>query len=185
MPEKGLEYCNRLFKIEKDLTKLSAEERYNARQKLSKPLFEEMYIWISGLVALPKSLLGQAKYYALSQRKYLQRYLLDGRLEISNNRAERSIKPFVLGRKNWMFSNTPNGARTSAIYYSLIVSARENGLNPFEYLSWIFTNAPDLGRDGFKSRISEFLPGSKELPEKVFTPKPQDADSDINAWDED
>ena len=185
MPEKGLEYCDRLFRIEKDLTKLSAEERHNARQKLSKPLFEEMYTWISGLIVLPKSLLGQAKYYALSQRKYLQRYLLDGRLEISNNRAERSIKPFVIGRKNWMFSNTPNGARTGAIYYSLIVSARENGLNPFEYLSWIFTNAPDLGRDGFKSRVGEFLPGSKELPEKVFTPKPQDAEPDTNVWDED
>ena len=84
-----------------------------------------------------------------------------------------------------MFNNTPNGARASAIYYSLIVSARENGLNPFEYLAWIFTNAPALGRDGYKARIGEFLPGSKELPEKVFTPKPQDADSGINVWDED
>jgi transposase len=184
-PEKGLEYCDRLFRIEKNLVKLTAEERYKERQRLSKPLFEEMYAWIDGLVSLPNSLLGKAVYYARSQRRYLQRYLLDGRLEISNNRAERSIKPFVIGRKNWMFSNTPNGARASAIYYSLIVSARENGLNPFEYLAWIFTNAPALGRDGYKARIGEFLPGSKELPEKVFTPKPQGADSDINDWDED
>ena len=88
-------------------------------------------------------------------------------------------------RKNWMFSNTHNGASSSAIYNSLIVSARySNGLSPFEYLAWIFTNAPDLGRDGFKARIGEFLPSSKDMLQKVFTPKPQDTDPDINVWDE-
>ncbi len=75
--------------------------------------------------------------------KYLKAYLLDGRLEISNNRAENSIRPFVMGRKNWLFSNTPNGARASAIYYSLIISTRENGFVPFEYLTKVFTNAPN------------------------------------------
>lgn len=183
--EKGLEYCDRLFRIEKNLSALSSEDRYRERNRLSKPLFEEMYAWIDKLEALPNSLLGKAVYYAKSQRKYLQRYLLDGRLEISNNRAERSIKPFVIGRKNWIFSNTPNGARASAIYYSLIVSARENGLNPFEYLTWIFANAPDLGRDAYKERIGEFLPGSKALPGKVFTPGSQAAASNIHAWEED
>lgn len=73
----------------------------------------------------------------------LERYLLDGRLEISNNRAENSIRPFVMGRKNWLFSNTPGGARASAVYYSLIVSAKENGLVPFEYLTKVFTEAPN------------------------------------------
>ena len=130
-------------------------------------------------------LLGKAVHYANSQRKYLERYLLDGRLEISNNRAERSIKPFVIGRKNWLFANTPNGARASAIYYSLIVSARENGLNPFEYLTWIFTNAPNLGKAGYISEIKDFLPGSAALPEKVFTPQPGNASPEKYAWEED
>ena len=80
----------------------------------------------------------------MSQRKYLERYLLDGRLEISNNRAERSIKPFVIGRKNWLFANTPRGARASAVIYSSIETAKENGLNPYDYLTYIFECAPNV-----------------------------------------
>ena len=89
---------------------LSPEERFEERKRLSKPLIDEFYAWLGSLREPPKSLMGKAIYYAESQRKYLERYLLDGRLEISNNRAERTIRPFVMGRKNWLFSNTPNGA---------------------------------------------------------------------------
>ena len=72
------------------------------------------------------------------------RYLEDGRLELSNNRAERSIKPFVMGRKNWLFANTTGGAQASAVIYSLIETARENGLDPYRYLLWLLQNAPQL-----------------------------------------
>ncbi len=68
------------------------------------------------------------------------RYLEDGRLELSNNRAERSIKPFVMGRKNWLFANTPAGAQSSAVIYSLIETAKENGLDPYRYLVWLLYN---------------------------------------------
>ena len=155
------------------------------RERFSRPVFNEFYSWVLSLTALPNTLLGKAVYYAKSQQKYLERYLLDGRLEISNNRAERSIKPFVLGRKNWLFSNTPNGAKASAIYYSLIVTAGENGLNPYEYLSWIFTNVPNLGKLGYASNIDDFLPGSPALPKKIFTPEPTDSDPDEFVWEED
>ena len=130
---KGVAYCDKLFHLERQFSSLTPDNRLKERKRLSRPMFDEFYNWIEGLTPLPNTLLGKAVYYAKSQRKYLERYLLDGRLEISNNRAERSIKPFVIGRKNWIFANTPNGAKASAIYYSLIVSARENGLNPFEY----------------------------------------------------
>ena len=140
---KGIAYCDRLFHFEKQFALLSPEERREKREQLSKPMMEAFFTWADSLRALPKSLLGKAVYYSQSQRKYLKAYLLDGRLEISNNRAENSIRPFVMGRKNWLFSNTPNGARTSAVYYSLIVSARENGLVPFEYLTNVFTQAPN------------------------------------------
>lgn len=136
-------YCDKLFHLEKQFALLCPEERRKERERLSKPLMEAFFSWNDSLGALPKSLLGKAVYYAQSQRKYLKAYLLDGKLEISNNRAENSIRPFVIGRKNWLFSNTPNGARASAIYYSLIISARENGLIPFEYLTKIFTEAPN------------------------------------------
>jgi transposase len=143
---KGVAYCDKLFHLEKQFALLSPEERLKERERLSKPLVEEFYTWIGLLRVLPKTLMGKAVYYAASQREYLERYLLDGRLEISNNRAENSIRPFVMGRKNWLFSNTPNGARASAIYYSLIVSAKENGLVPFEYLTKVFTEAPNGAR---------------------------------------
>ncbi len=181
---KGVAYCDKLFRYEKQFASLSPENRFKARERLSRPVVNEFYNWIEGLRALPNTLLGKAVYYAQSQRKYLERYLLDGRLEISNNRAERSIKPFVIGRKNWLFSNTPNGARTSAIYYSLIVTARENGLNPFEYLTWIFTNAPNLGKPGYVSSVEDLLPDSTVLPERVFTPKLEDEKPEKHAWEE-
>jgi len=140
---KGVAYCDKLFYLEKQFALLSPEERFKERERLSKPLVEEFYTWVGSLRVLPKTLMGKAAYYAQSQREYLERYLLDGRLEISNNRAENSIRPFVMGRKNWLFSNTPGGARASAVYYSLIVSAKENGLVPFEYLTKVFTEAPN------------------------------------------
>ncbi|ADU26192.1 IS66 family transposase [Ethanoligenens harbinense] len=140
---KGIAYCDRLFHLEKQFTLLTPEDRLKEREQQSKPVVEAFYAWVGSLRELPKTLMGKAIHYAQSQRMYLVRYLLDGRLEISNNRAENAIRPFVMGRKNWLFSNTPNGAKASAIYYSLIVSARENGLVPFEYLTKIFTEAPN------------------------------------------
>ena len=183
--EKGVAYCDKLFHFEKQFALLTPENRVKERERLSRPMMDEFFNWIDSLSVLPGSLLGKAVYYAKSQRKYLERYVLDGRLEISNNRAERSIKLFVIGRKNWLFSNTPNGARASAVYYSLIVAAIENGLNPFEYLRWILTNMPNLGKPGYASSIMDFLPGSSVLPQKVFSPKPKDAKAEKYAWEED
>ncbi|MDA8228376.1 MAG: transposase, partial [Desulfitobacterium hafniense] len=182
---KGVNYCDKLFHIEKQLVSLTPEKRLEERERLARPLMDEFFDWIDQLTALPNTLLGKAVYYAKSQKKYLERYLLDGRLEISNNRAERSIKPFVIGRKNWLFSNTPGGARASAVYYSLIVTAKENGMNPFEYLTWILTNAPNLGKPGFAGTVNDFLPGSSALPDKVFAPRPNDVEPEKYPWEED
>lgn len=181
---KGVAYCDKLFALERQFAGLSPDERLKKREQLSGPLLDEFYIWIDSLTGLPKSLLGTAVSYAKSQRKYIERYLLDGRLEISNNRAERSIKTLVIGRKNWLFANVPSGARASAIYYSLIVTAKENGLNPFEYLAWIFHNAPNLGKMGYVTSIDDLLPGSSTLPESVYTPLPKSADPEKYAWEE-
>ena len=182
---KAVAYLDRLFHLEKQFALLTPENHQKERDRLSRPVFDEFYDWVLSLSALPNTLLGKAVYYAKTQRKYLERYLMDGRLEISNNRAERSIKPFVIGRKNWIFSNTPNGARSSAIYYSLIVTAKENGLNPFEYLTWIFTNAPNLGKPGYVSDIKDFLPGRTVLPKKVFVPQQKNSNPDSFVWEED
>ena len=154
----GKRYCDKLFEIEHTLSELSSPERHAKRQKLSKPVLEEFFAWQEELNAVPKTALGVAVRYTLSQRKYLERYLMDGRLEISNNRAERSIKPFVIGRKNFLFANTPRGAKASAIMFSLIETAKENRLNPFVYLSYVFKNAPNWDIRNNLDALERLLP---------------------------
>ena len=95
-------------------------------------------------MAAPKSALGRALTYLKDEWPWLLNYLKDGRLELSNNRAERSIKPFVIDRKNFLFANTPSGATSSAVIFSLIQTALENKLDPFRYLSWLMSAAADM-----------------------------------------
>ena len=137
----GLAYCNLLFEIEQGLAEKTAEERYNERLKQAKPVLDAMFAWANSRTAAPKSALGKAFTYLKEQWPYLTNYLKDGRLELSNNRAERSIKPFVIDRKNFLFANTPKGAKGSAIMFSLIQTAIENGLDPYKYLTWLLKDA--------------------------------------------
>ena len=139
-------YCPRLFKLEQAFAELTPEERYEKRLEQEKPVLDALLSWANEMQAntAPKSALGRAIHYLLEQWPYLTRYLEDGRLELSNNRAERSIKPFVMGRKNWLFANTLGGAQASAVIYSLIETAKENGLDPYRYLLWVLQNAPQL-----------------------------------------
>jgi len=169
LPEKDREGSNslhgkrcrdKLFELERDFSGLAPDKRLRKRQELSKPLVERFFDWLASLNVLPKVPIGIAVHYALGQRKYLERYLLDGRLEISNNRAERSIKPFVIGRKNFLFANTPRGAKASAIMFSLIETAKENGLNPYVYLTHIFQNAPNWDIRNNLSMLELLLPWS-------------------------
>ena len=138
--------CSRLFKLEQAFAELAPEERYEKRLEQAKPVLDALLSWANEMQAKTalKSALGRAIHYLLEQWPYLTRYLEDGRLELSNNRAERSIKPFVMGRKNWLFANTPGGAQASAVIYSLIETAKENGLDPYRYLLWVLQNAPQL-----------------------------------------
>ena len=90
-----------------------------------------------------------------------------------------------MGRKNWIFSNTPNGACASAIYYSLIVSAKENGLNPFEYLTWIFANAPNLGKPGYITKTEDFYRAAQHFPNGYFHRRRRLKKQEKYAWEED
>ena len=134
----------KIYKIEKQLAKLSFAERYTKRLEQEKPLLDELFEWAKNLNAAPKSALGKALTYLENQKPYLMNYLKDGRLEIDNNRTERSIKPFVIGRKNFLFANTPRGAQGSAIIYSLVETAKENRLDPFKYLVYVLATAKKL-----------------------------------------
>ena len=139
----GLAYCNLLFGIEQEIADKTAEERYEERLRQAKPVLDAMFAWANSRTAAPKSALGKAFHYLKEQWPYLTNYLKDGRLEISNNRAERSIKPFVIDRKNFLFANTPKGATGSAVMFSLIQTAIENGLDPYKYLTWLLRKAKD------------------------------------------
>ena len=98
--------------------------------------------WATTRTAAPKSKLGIALNYLKNQWSTLTTYLQDGRIELSNNRAERSIKPFVISRKNFLFANTTNGAQSCAVLFSLIETAKENNLDPCRYLTWVLKEAP-------------------------------------------
>ena len=139
--EQGLAYCTKLFKLEEEYADLTPEERKERRQERSKPVLDAMLAWANTRTAAPKSELGKALTYLKNQWQTLTVFLEDGRIELSNNRAERSIKPFVISRKNFLFANTPGGAQTSAVLFSLIETSKENGLDPYRYLTWALTEA--------------------------------------------
>jgi hypothetical protein len=180
----GLDYCNELFRLErkfaddftKEFTTTEGQRnspdkwhaaRKNFRLKHSKPLTEEFFAWANTVFVAPKTATHTAITYLLNQRKWLENIFLDGRLEISNNRAERTIKPFVMGRKNWLFSNSVSWAKASAMVFSIIETAKENGLNPFEYLKFLLEKLPRT----LLSRIDGLMPWNKALPESCYAPK--------------
>ncbi|MGB9825197.1 MAG: IS66 family transposase, partial [Desulfofundulus sp.] len=163
--KEGLEFCNRLFAIERDLKDVTPEERYQKRLKESLPLLDAFWAWLNqqSSQVLPKSAFGQAVNYCLSQWDKLVAFLQDGRLEISNKRSERSIKPFVIGRKNWLFANTPRGTQASATIYSIVETAKENGLNPFRYLTYLFETLPNMDITN-QTALDQVLPWSDSIP---------------------
>ena len=160
--QKGLELINELFALEHEFEGLTPEQRKEARLERSKPKAEAFFAWAKSLGALPKSALGKAIRYAEEQYPWLMNVYLDGRLELTNNRAERSIKPFVMGRKNWLFNNTVKGARASSVIYSIIETAKENGLKPFEYLEFLFETMPNTTM----GMLDKLLPWSPEIPDR-------------------
>ena len=158
----GEAYCERLFQLERAFAELSPEERLAKRQELAKPVLDEFLAWGSTRAAAKKSKLGEALTFLHNNGKELSEYLNDGRLEISNNLAERSIKPFVIDRKNFLFANTPKGATSSTVTFSILQTAIENGLDPYRYLKHIFTEAPKLAMAGV-DWINALLPWSAPI----------------------
>lgn len=116
----GFDYCNQLFAIEDRLKDLTPEERRAKRQELAKPVLEVYWSWLNTVNPLQGSKLGEAVTYSLNHKDALGTFLEDGRIEISNNRAENAIRPFVMGRKAWLFADTKKGASASAIVYSIV-----------------------------------------------------------------
>ena len=164
--EIGRDFCNQLFKVEESLKDLTPKERFCKRLELEKPILEAFWCWLESLTVLKGSALGKAVTYAMNQRPFMENYLLDGRCAISNNAAENAIRPFTVGRKNWLFADTPKGASASAAVYSIIETAKANGLNVFAYLQHLLLYMPDMDWQNYPEELDDLMPWSSEVQEQ-------------------
>lgn len=157
--DQAIAYIQQLYAVERTLLEKNSEEKYQIRQAQSVPIIDKIYQWMNkGLPhSPPQSLIGKAMHYLHEQWPKLIRYLESGEYPIDNNAAENAIRPFVIGRKNWIFSASPKGALASANLYSLIETAKANGLEPYAYLRKIFTALP-LAKS--LEQIERLLPSS-------------------------
>ena len=157
----GMKYITQLYRVE---TELRADNRddeafVEARREQVKPILEKFHRWLvrKQETVVPSSLLGKAVNYTLDEWSALIRYLDHPALTPDNNAAENAIRPFVLGRKNWLFSGSPNGADASCTIYSLIETAKQNGLNPFSYLYYVLSEVPQITKT---DDWDQLLPGN-------------------------
>lgn len=146
LADEALDYIGKLYRIEKLAreNEMTAEQIHGLRQEKAKPILDDFEKWLEKTQPLtpPKGLLGKAIGYAQRNWDKLTVYIKDGRLKPDNNAAENAIRPFVLGRKNWLFAGAPNGAAAAATFFSLIETAKANGIDPYSYLRCLFAQLP-------------------------------------------
>ena len=159
----GYDYCSKLFAAERKYAHLSSLVRKTARQVEAEPLLEAYWWWVNTLEPTLGSKLAEAVTYAKNQKEYLNSFLEHGEVDISNNYAENAIRPFTVGRKNWLFCDTPKGADASAIVYTVVETAKANGLEPYRYLKLLLTELPYLGKTPSQEDLMQFLPWSKTM----------------------
>ena len=162
LTDEALEYIGSLYQIEKEakIKNLEPQEIYQLRQEKAKPVLDTFKTWLMAKqqITPPKGLLGKAINYTLNHWEKLIVYIEDGRLRPDNNAAENAIRPFVVGRKNWLFAGHPNGAEAGATFYSLVETAKANGLEPYSYLRHIFEKLPLAQTDqDYKNLLPQFV----------------------------
>lgn len=134
----GFERINKIFALEREYATLTSEEHYQKRQEQTKKVLDDFYLWLDTLNPSQGTGLAKAVQYVRNEKGYLYTFLEDPNIPIDNNLAERAVKPFVIGRKNWLFSTSPKGAAASSIAYSIIGTAQANGIDVREYLTNLF-----------------------------------------------
>ena len=161
--EIGVAYCNKLFYLEREFKELSAEDRKAKRLEESKPVLENFFRWVSELNPTKGSKLEKAVNYAQNHEETLSNFLTDGKLELSNNAAERCAKSYAIGRKNSLFHTSVDGAKASAVLYSLVETAKANNLNVFQYIYTLLLYMP--GCKSGSAGIEQLLPWSDFIKE--------------------
>ena len=164
----GREYIDLLFKVEDEIKDLPYAEKKTKRQDASQPILDAFWAWLEKTSALytTNEKLTQALGYCQNQRKYLETFLEDGRIPLSNNYCEANIKPFATARRAWLFADTPKGAFANGVLYTLVESAKANDLDVYEYLKYLLTEMPNNHYQENPSIIDRLLPWSPELPEQ-------------------
>jgi transposase len=175
LADEALDFIGKLYLVEKQarLENLNADQIYELRQRKSKPIPDKFKDWLDEKQSItpPKGLLGIAINYALANWPKLIVYIENGILKPNNNVAENAIRPFVIGRRNWLFSGHPNGAAASATFYSLIETAKANGHEPYAYLKFIFEKLPLIEKDeDYQSLLPQHLNPSDIKKLKFRTP---------------
>ena len=154
-----------IYREEGKLKELSSEERLVQRQVVVKPLVDALFVYLKqheSEVGTEK--LREAFTYALNQEKYLRVFLTDGDVPMDNNASERAIRGFCVGKKNWQMIDTINGAKSSAIIYSIAETAKANNLDPFGYLLFLLQELPRLGEKPDDEQLRDYLPWSTTIP---------------------
>lgn len=149
LQKEGFEFCEKLFMLEREFASLSPEERHAERKKAEPSDTGSLLDMVQQRGRPEKSPLSKAMATATGQKNILGSFLLDGQIPISNNLDENAIRPFVMGRKNWLFCNTPNGAAASAAVYSIVEMVKANGLDPYQYLKYLLERMPRSQRAVF------------------------------------
>ncbi|MFI3255801.1 MAG: IS66 family transposase [Eubacteriales bacterium] len=154
----GFQMCNKLFRLEKNIKDLKSNLRKEARQGKILIFLDEYFLWIKNLNTTSGSKLAEAVTYAKNQEAMLREFVNFGEVEISNNFAENAIRPFVVGRKNWLFCDSVKGAKSSAIIYSIVETAVANGRNPAKYLEFLLTEVPYLEKTPSAEDLESLMP---------------------------
>lgn len=153
-----------IYREEGKLNDLSSDERLKQRQAVIKPLVDAFFAYLKTINVSKKDKFGDAVRYALNQEKYLRVFLTDGDVPIDNNASERAIRGFCIGKKNWQMIDTIHGAKSSAIIYSIVETAKANNLKPFDYVQHLLEEIPKHMNDKECSFLEDLLPWSEKLP---------------------
>ena len=156
-----------IYREEGKLNDLSSDERLKQRQAVIKPLVDAFFAYLKTINVSKKDKFGDAVRYALNQEKYLRVFLTDGDVPIDNNASERAIRGFCIGKKNWQMIDTIHGAKSSAIIYSIVETAKANNLKPFDYVQHLLEEIPKHMNDKDCSFLEDLLPWSEKLPEGI------------------
>lgn len=153
-----------IYREEGKLNDLSSDERLKQRQAVIKPLVDAFFAYLKTINVSKKDKFGDAVRYARNQEKYLRVFLTDGDVPIDNNASERAIRGFCIGKKNWQIIDTIHGAKSSAIIYSIVETAKANNLKPFDYVQHLLEEIPKHMNDKDCSFLEDLLPWSEKLP---------------------